>query len=58
MSETEAPVSVAIVELKVEPAYLQLSREVRAGKWHMMQGIIRAHPGVAVTWNDADAFSG
>ncbi len=24
----------------------------------MKQGIIRAHPGVSMTWNDADAFSG
>lgn len=54
----EAPVSVAIVELKVEPTYLQLSRETRAEKWRAMQAIIRAHPGVSVTWNDADAFSG
>lgn len=58
MSDDEAPVSVAIVELKVEPAYLRLSRETRAEKWQMMQGIIRAHPGVHVSWNDADAFSG
>jgi hypothetical protein len=32
MSEIENPVSVAIVELKVEPAYLRLSRETRAEK--------------------------
>ena len=58
MSEIEIPDSVAIVELKVEPSYLQLSREIRAEKWQMMLGIIRAHPNVSVTWNDADAFSG
>ena len=49
---------MAIVELKVEPTYLQLSRETRLEKWQMMQGIIRAHPGVSVTRNDAYAFSG
>ena len=58
MSEIEIPDSVAIVELKVEPSYLQLSREIRAEKWQMMLGIIRAHPNVSVTWNDADTFSG
>lgn len=42
----------------MEHTYLQLSRETRAEKWQMMQAIIRAHPGVSVTWNDADAFSG
>ena len=49
MSDIETPTSVAIVELKVEPTYLQLSRETRLEKWQMMQGIIRAHPGVSVT---------
>ena len=48
MGERVIPVSVAIVELKVAPTYLKLSREVRAAKWHMMQEIIRSHPGLEV----------
>lgn len=39
------PDSVAIVELKVEHTYLQLSRETRAEKWQMMQAIIRSSRG-------------
>jgi hypothetical protein len=56
MSDT--PVNVAIVELQVEPTYLQLSREARLEHWMNLQDIIRAHPGVDVVWHDADATSG
>jgi hypothetical protein len=41
---TEEPVTVAVVELKVEATYLQLSREARAAHWLAMQKIIAAPP--------------
>ena len=56
MSDT--PVTVAIVELNVEPTYLQLSREERAAHWRALQDIIARHPGVEVVWHDADALNG
>ncbi|MDA0787157.1 MAG: Darcynin 2 [Proteobacteria bacterium] len=55
---TDEPVTVAVVELKVEPTYLQLSREARFEHWTRLQEIIRGHPGVEVVWHDADAISG
>jgi len=54
----ETPLTIAVVELKVEHTYLQLSRESRAEKWKMMQGIVASHPDVELVWHDADAFSG
>ena len=54
----EEPVTVAVVELKVEPTYLQLSREARFEHWTKLQEIIQGHPKVSVTWHDADAISG
>ena len=54
----EEPVTVAVVELKVEATYLQLSREERAAHWLALQEIIAAHPKVSVVWHDADARSG
>lgn len=57
-SATEEPVTVAVVELKVEATYLQLSREARFGHWMKLQEIIRGHPKVSVVWHDADAISG
>lgn len=41
---TEEPVTVAVVELKVEATYLQLSREARAAHWLALQKIIAAPP--------------
>ena len=54
----DEPVTVAVVELKVEATYLQLSREARAAHWLALQEIIAAHPKVGVVWHDADALSG
>ena len=54
----DVPVTVAVVELKVEPTYLQLSREERAAHWQALQAIIGNHPKVSVVWHDADAISG
>lgn len=56
MSET--PATVAVVELMVEPTYLQLPREARAERWEATRVIIARHPNVSVTWHDADAISG
>ena len=54
----DEPVTVAVVELKVEATYLQLSREARAAHWLALQEIIAGHPKVSVVWHDADALSG